>query len=99
MAALKVLVIVMGVMLVAGVALLVVVIAGRVSHKAASIGTAQPFAAAPIDIPAGARIEAISTGPDRVVLDLTLADGNRELVVIDLATGRRLGTIPLRAVP
>ncbi len=99
MAALKVLVIVMGVMLVAGVALLVVVIAGRVSHKAASTGTAQPFAAAPIDIPAGARIEAISTGPDRVVLELTLADGNRELVVIDLATGRQLGTIPLRAAP
>ena len=99
MAALRVLVVVMGVMLVAGVALLVVVIAGRVSHKAASTGITQPFAAAPIDIPTGARIEAMSTGPDRVVLDIMLADGNRQLVVIDLATGRRLGTIPLRTAP
>jgi hypothetical protein len=53
----------------------------------------------PIEIPPGARIEAMSNGPDRVVLDVMLADGSRQLVVIDLATGRRLGTIPLRAAP
>jgi hypothetical protein len=98
MAGLKTLVVVMGVMLVAGVAILIVVIAGRVSQKPAP-ASAQPFAAAPIDIPAGSRIEAMSTGPDRVVLDVVLADGNRQLLVIDLATGRRIGTIPLRTAP
>lgn len=98
MAGLKTLVIVMGVMLVAGVAVLIVVIAGRVSQKPAPAGVL-PFAAAPIDIPGGARIEAMSTGPDRVVLDVVLADGNRQLLVIDLATGRRIGTIPLRTAP
>jgi Family of unknown function (DUF6476) len=98
-AALKALVIVMGVMLVAGVALLIVVIAGRAAHRETGAPAPQPFTAMPIDIPPGARIEAMSTGPDRVVLDLMLADGNRQLVVIDLATGRRLGTIPLRAAP
>jgi hypothetical protein len=41
----------------------------------------------------------MSTGPDRVVLDVVLADGNRQLLVIDLATGRRIGMIPLRTVP
>src|SRR5438309_897805 len=35
-------------------------------------------------------------GPDRLVIDLLLADGTRQLLIIDLATGRRLGTIPLR---
>jgi len=96
--ALKTLVVVMGVMLIAGVAVLIVVIAGRVSQKPAGTGTA-PFAAAPIEIPPGARIEAMSTGPDRLVIDLMLADGNRQLVVIELATGRRIGTIPLRTAP
>lgn len=99
MAALKVLVVVMGIMLIAGVAVLVVAIAGRASHKAASTGTAQPFAAAPIDIPAGAHVEAMSIGSDRLVLELMLVDGNRQLVVIDLGSGRRLGMIPLRAAP
>lgn len=96
MAALKALVVVMGVMLVVGFAALIVVIAGRVSHKTAAPGAAQPYTAAPVQIPAGARIEAMSAGPDRLVLDLLLPDGNRELAVIDLGTGRRLGTIPLR---
>ena len=99
MVALKVLVVVMGVMLVAGVGILIVAIAGRVSHKDSPVGAAQPFVAAPIEIPPGARIEAMSAGPDRLVLDLVLADGGRQLVVLDLATGRRLGTIPLRAAP
>jgi hypothetical protein len=94
----KVLVIVMGVMLVAGVIVLVVAIAGRVAQNPAAIGT-QPFAAAPIELPPGARIEVMSTGPDRLVLDVLLGDGTRQLIVIDLATGRRLGTIPLRASP
>ena len=99
MAALKTLVVVMGIMLVVGFAALIVVIAGRVSHKTASPGSAQPYTAAPIEIPLGARIEAMSTGADRLVLDLLLPDGSRELAVIDLASGRRLGTIPLRAAP
>lgn len=90
---------VMGVMLIAGVAALAVAIAGRMSHREAGTAAPQPFAAAPIEIPAGSRIEAMSTGPDRLVLDVMLADGSRQLVVIDLATGRRLGTIPVRAAP
>ena len=96
MAALKALVVVMGIMLVVGFVALIVVIAGRVSQKTAGLGAAQPYTAAPVEIPAGARVEAMSAGPDRLVLDLLLPDGNRELAVIDLGTGRRLGTIPLR---
>ena len=98
MRALKILVVVMGVMILAGVAALVVVIAGRVSRGGAG-KSAPPFAAAPIELPAGARIETISTGGDRLVIDLVLPDGNRRLVIIDIATGRTLGTIPLRTAP
>jgi hypothetical protein len=39
------------------------------------------------------------TGTDRLLLGLALPEGGRQLVVIDLATGARLGTIELRAAP
>ena len=100
MRGLKVLVVVMGVMLVAGVVGLIVVIAGRVSQRqscqSAITTSSPPFAAAPLDLPAGARIETIGVGTDRLVIDVVLPDGSRQLLIIDLATGRRLGTIPLR---
>jgi Family of unknown function (DUF6476) len=96
MRALKILVVVLGVLLVGGFVTLVVVIAGRVAQRQGTPTAAAPFAGAPIELPAGARIETIAVGPDRLVLNLALPDGNRELVIIDLASGRRLGAIPLR---
>jgi hypothetical protein len=96
---LKILVVVMGVMIVAGFVTLVVIIAGRVSRVGPGTASPPPFAAAPIELPAGARLETMSVGSDRLVIDIVLSDGNRQLVIIDLATGRRLGTIPLRAAP
>ena len=57
------------------------------------------FAAAPIDVPRGARIEAMTAGPDRLILALALPEGGRQLVVIDLVKGVRLGTIELHPVP
>ena len=58
MRALKILVVVMGVMLVVGFAALVAVIAGRVSRGGPAATAAHGFAAPPIDIPRDARIEA-----------------------------------------
>ncbi len=95
MRSLKVLVVVMGVMLVAGFATLVVMIAGRVAQRQPAALSSQPFAAGPVELPAGARIGTIGVGADRLILELALPDGNRELVIIDLASGRRLGAIPL----
>ena len=94
--ALKIAVIVMGVMLVVGTVALIAAIATRVSHKPSEPASRAEYAAPPIDLPAGSRIEAMTAGPDRLVVDLLLADGTRQLLLIDLATGRRLGTIPLR---
>ena len=99
MRALKVLVVVMGVMLVVGFAVLVVVIAGRVSRGRPAATAAHGFGSPVIDIPRGARIEAMTAGPDRLILALALPDGGRQLVVIDLAKGIRLGTIELRPIP
>ena len=95
-----ILAIVMGVMIVVGTIVLIAVVIARIGHHPlASSPTARPYAAAPITIPPGARVEAMTTGADRLVVDLALPRGDRELVVIDLATGARIGTIELHAVP
>jgi hypothetical protein len=96
MRALKVLVVVMGVMLIGGFAILVAVSAVRLGRGG---NASRSFAAAAIDIPHGARIEAMAAGADRLVLDLVLPEGGRQLVIIDLGTGARLGTIELRTAP
>ena len=97
--ALKIIVVVMGVMLVAGFITLVVIIAGRLSRGAPARPVNPPAAAAPIELPAGARIETMTLSGNRLVMAILLSDGGRQLVVIDLASGRRLGVIPLPTAP
>jgi hypothetical protein len=99
MRALKILVVVMGVLLVGGLATLIAVIGGRISRGGSAPATARSFAAPAIDIPRDARIEAMTAGPDRLVLALALPEGRRQLVIIDLASGAPLGTIELRVAP
>jgi len=97
MRALKTAVVVMGVMLVVGFAALIAVMAGRVSRGGSSASADHPFPTTAIDVPRGARIEAMTAAPNRLILQLALPDGERQLVVVDLATGARLGTIELRS--
>jgi len=94
MRALKILVVVMGVMLIGGLALLIAIVAGRLSRGGSA---ARSFAATTIEIPRDARIGAVTAGTDRLVVELVLPEGGRQFVVVDLATGARLGTIELRA--
>ncbi|MBV8779348.1 MAG: hypothetical protein JO258_19305 [Alphaproteobacteria bacterium] len=94
---LKILVAAMGALLVAGVAALAAAIAVRLSHRAPLPAVA--FTAPPLSLPHGSTIEAMSTGPERIVLQVDLEDGSVELVVIDLASGRLIGTIPLKEAP
>jgi Family of unknown function (DUF6476) len=99
MRALKIVVVVMGVMLVGGFTALIVTIAVRVSHRSAPPIAPSPFAGRAIDIPRGAHIEAMTAGTDRLVIDLAMPGGDRQLLIIDLATGASLGTIELHAAP
>ena len=103
MGALKILVVVMGIMLVGGLIALIVSIAYVAKHRQATAPAAAPvsapYAAPAIELPAGARLEAMAVGADRLVLNIITPDGNRELLVLDLASGKRLGTIPLRSAP
>ena len=89
----------MGVMLVVGFAALIVAIATRPPHRPRDISTDHRRATASIEIPRGARIEAMTTSPDRLILDLVLPDGDRQILSIDLATGARVGVIELHPAP
>jgi hypothetical protein len=95
---LKILVAVMGGMLIAGVAILVVAITARLSHRPPPSPSAA-VTAPPITLPHGASIERMSVGSDRIVLEILLADRSAELVVIDLATGHLVGIFPLQEAP
>lgn len=89
MAALKVLVGVMGVLIVLGVGAIVYGIATRLdlSRPAGFDGK--------VELPAGARILDMTASGDRLVLRVALADGSERLVVVDLARGRQLGALEL----
>jgi Family of unknown function (DUF6476) len=95
MRALTVLVIVMGVMIVIGFAVLIAGIASKMSRDRPGASAERSFATTALNIPRGARIEAMTAAPNRLILELAMPDGERQLVVIDLATGARLGTIEL----
>ncbi len=62
---------------------------------AAATAVAQPaeFGDVRIDIPPGARLAVSETVGNRLLLHFDMADGSRRIVVIDLASGRRLGTL------
>jgi hypothetical protein len=98
MRAMKILVTVMGIVIVVGFGVVAAVIAGRLSRRESTSAT-HAFVASAIEIPHGARIEAMTASADRLILDLALLDGGRKIIVVDLATGNRLGTIELHAPP
>ena len=86
---LTVAVVVMGVLIVAGVTLVAVVIAGRISAPAGP-----PMHAVLESEPAGTRIVAISALPDRLALQLQ-GGGPDRVVVLDMRTGREIGRVAL----
>ena len=88
MRALKVLVVVMGVLIVAGVVVLFTLLAQRMSSAAG------PIASAVLDEPVGTHIAGASAAPDRLVLQLQ-GGGPDRVVVVDTKTGRVLGRVGL----
>jgi len=96
MRSLKTLVVMMGIILVGGFALLVAMAVGKLSRGA---NVVRSFASTTIDIPRDAQIGTMAAGADRLVLEFVLPDGAYHLIIVDLATGLPLGTITLHAQP
>jgi hypothetical protein len=99
MRALKLLVVVMGVLLVGGTAALIIAIIDRASHRAATPPApvaGRGFDRTVIDLPAGARVLGSEAVGDRLAVRIALAEGGEALILIDPRSGARLGTIELR---
>jgi len=95
MRALKVLVVVMGVLLLGGTAVLIAAIIGRAGNRAAD-ARASRFERAVVDLPDGARVLGVETSGDRLVVRVALEAGGEQLLLIDARNGARLGTIELK---
>ena len=89
MQALKVLVIAMAALIVAGVVTIAVTIANRASAP-------EDATEAAIALPAGARVLETALDGKRIALRLRLADGGETVHVYDLATGERRAALRLR---
>lgn len=115
MQALKVLVVVMGVLIVAGLAVIGATVAKRIGGGATAPSAAAPalsaaglaagglggvqFGDKTIELPRNGRLVGVHTEAGRLILRVLLP-GNREtLIVLDLATGERLGTVTVQPAP
>jgi hypothetical protein len=106
MRALKVLVIVMGVLLVAGIVALGFGVQYRMNHPRPPSAAGAPVAAGPaagapnaltLDLPPGARVVGAEASGDRLVVRVELAaGGGEELLIVNLATGAPIATVTLR---
>jgi uncharacterized protein DUF6476 len=103
MRALRLLVIVLGVLLVGGTLGLVVAIIARVPHpsesrpeaRAAAASRAAPFDTA-LDLPAGAVVQSVQSAGERLAVHLVMPNGGQQIVILDPGSGARIGTIELR---
>ncbi len=110
MAALKTLVIVLGVLILAGLAAVSYGVLTKFSGDGAEtespadagpgrVSVAVPFGDVSVDVPAGARVEETDLDGGRLVVRLAMPDGETRLIVIDLAHGAVLGSVRLRPAP
>jgi len=101
MRALKILVVAMGMLLVAGLAVLVIAVVERINHRppSPSPSAAHAARAATIDLPAGAHVISTEASGDRLVVRIGLAEGGEELLIFDLADGDRVAAIMLQTKP
>jgi hypothetical protein len=102
MRALKALVIVMGVLILAGMGLVSYGIVKRTAmpeRPAQPAAAARPYGPVELALPSGARIARTRTSGERLIVELELASGGERLLVLDLATGGLVGTIDLKPQP
>jgi hypothetical protein len=95
MRALKVAVIVMGVLIVAGTIALLIGIARRSSAPVAAVAPLPPFVSAVLNEPEGTRIAGLVAVRDRLAVQLQGGGAEDRVVLIDATTGTVAGRISL----
>ena len=91
------LVIIMGVLIVVGLVVVVATIANRMSAPQTEVAGREgvAFGAADLPVPAGCQVIEMVATDDRLILRLGSGDRCNQLLIVDLATGRHLGTVRL----
>ena len=91
------LVIIMGVLIVVGVVVVIATIVNRMSGGNATADSAAltPFAAVDLPIPPGCEVKETTATDDRLILRLGSGERCNQLLIVELATGRLLGTLKL----
>lgn len=101
MRALKILVVVLGVLLALGTVALVAAIVYRVRHGPLRTLVVPPRPEIPgkvvAELPAGAHIEGTELAGDRIVVRVALPGGEEELILFDARNGKQVATIELRS--
>ena len=97
MRTLKVLVVLMGVVLLAGFVLVVVVLAQRLGGE--EVGPPLLPRGLVLDLPAGAAVIDMAGTSGRIALRVRLAEGGERLYILDPMTGRVTGAIEVRPPP
>ncbi len=95
MRALQVLVVVMGILIVAGVAVVVTVIVKRATQEQEAKGPPPlpAFGEVDLTLPDGARVVWATVEAGRLVIHIQEAGDAARFEVVDLATGNRLGAV------
>ena len=106
MQALKALVIIMGILIMAGMGLLVYGLTTRVSwddqvarEDPALVPSSVSFGRVASNLPTGASVVSVSVDRARAVVHVRLPDGGAEIRFFDLVTGAATGSIHLKAAP
>ena len=108
---LKIIVIVLGVMIAAGlvvIGLKLVEKGGELAElseddateeEAPPIGTAAPPALGDLGLPAGAQVRQMTTADHRLILVVAVPEGGERIVIVDLRGGRTIANIGLEGAP
>ena len=111
---LKIIVIVLGLMIAAGVAVIGVKLAEKNDELAAltsaesesSSGIARSEAAAPLapalgdlGLPAGSRVQRMTTADHRLILVIAVPEGGERIAIVDLRNGRAIADIGIEGAP
>ncbi len=96
MRAIKTVVIALGVLIVAGIAALVFMIADRLGAPGVVTRADRAYAPATVEIPNGASVVATQIEGERLILHVQLENGDMRFVVVNLSTGKEIGVVEVR---
>jgi len=96
MQAVKALVIGMGILIIAGLALMVYGLTTKFGAPTSPNASGAAFGTIRANLPTGAAVESVQLQDGSVLVHLTMPDGGAQIMVFRLSDGRQTGTIELQ---